>query len=197
MEVEAARGPRRVACQLDQRQRGILELAFEPDVVRERDQHRAVGVDAGLWDEHERSNAQQESTAKGNRDRRHGHAETRIHALQMRRRPEAGEAYGPKRDEDAERVVPGVHRGQIKDREADPQAGVAVAARLEVEAGDGDQQDREVGLRKHAAEERAHRIGEEVRECGEDETCQQDLAALAALLRALSIADDVADGGSA
>src|SRR5712692_7428870 len=76
----------------------------------------------------------------------------------------AGQAQSPERKEQAERVVPRIDRGQVEDRETDPEARVAVATRLEVEARDRDQEDCEVGLRQHPAEERADRIGQEVRE---------------------------------
>src|SRR6266849_3413069 len=74
-------------------------------------------------------------------------------------------------------------------------AGRGSATRLEVEARDRDQEDCEVGLRQDPAEERADRIGQEVREAGEDQAGQQDLAAPPALERALPVADEMARRG--
>src|SRR5439155_8550214 len=90
-----------------------------------------------------------------------------------------------------EYVVPRVNGGEVQDREADPKARVAVAPGLEIEARDRDEQDREVGLRHHAAEDRADRVGKEVGHRGENEAGDQGLARDRALLTAPAVADHV------
>ncbi len=113
----------------------------------------------------------------------------------MGRDPEPDQAREPHRGQDREQVVPGVDSGQVEDGEADPQARVAVAPRLQVEARDRDQEDGEVGLRHEAAEDGADRVREEVAHRGEDEARDQSLAGHPALLRSAAVANDVSDRG--
>ena len=94
----------------------------------------------------------------------------------MRGDPEAGQTRGPDQDENAERIVPRVDRREIEDGKADPEARVAVAPGLEVEARDRDEQDGEVGLGHHAPEQGADRVREKVGKGRDHERGDEDLA---------------------
>src|SRR5438309_9697411 len=94
----------------------------------------------------------------------------------MRGDPEPCEIKSPYREENYERVVPPVDSGEIKEREADPKARVAVAARLQVEARDRDQQDCEIGLRQDAAEKGERGVGDQIEKGTEHQRGEEHLA---------------------
>ena len=153
VEVDAARRAGRIASHLDQRKGRALHVAPEAREVRQRDHERRDGDARRL-----RHDDEQGESRHQRRDEQHGQwsgrrPQLRVQATHVRREPETRETQHPQRRQHNEGVVPGVDRRQIEDREADPQARVAVAAGLEVEARDRDQQDCEVGLRQHATEQ--------------------------------------------
>ena len=195
VQVDAARRPRRVARQLDERQGRTLEAAFEGREVRERDDQRRDGDSGWLRDQDEPEQADDESHSKHRRDRANGSFDLHMQALQVRGHPETRKAKRPESHEEAKRVIPRVDRRQIKHGEADPQRGIAVAPRLQVEAGDRDQEDGEVRLRQHAAKQRERRIGDHVKQGAEDQRREHGLAPETALAVAPAIAHDVADPG--
>ena len=113
----------------------------------------------------------------------------------MRSHPERRQARRPEGDDQAECVIPRVDRGQVEDREADPQARVAVASSLQVEARDRDEQDREVCLRQDTAEQRQRRIGDHVEESAENQRREKGLAPEVPPSCSLAIAHDVSCAG--
>ena len=148
-----------------------------------------------MRDDDEPANAPSESGDQQHRNGASRSLQVRVHALQVRRHPEAGDTDRPGREQDAERVVPRVHRRQVDDGEADPQARVTVAARLEIEARDGDEQDGEVCLRQDPPEKGERRVGDDVEERPENHRREERLAPELALLVSLPVADHVSDRG--
>ena len=199
VEVDAAGGARRVAAHLHERKSRALHVAAEAGEVRQRDDERRDGNARRLRHSGEPAGAGDQRHDSDERDRAHRSAHRRVQPAEMRGHPERGQARHPERDEQPERVIPRVDRGEIEDREADPQARVAVASSLQVEARDRDEKDREVGLRQDAAEQRKRRIGDDVEQRTEDQRGEERLAPEVAPARALAIAHDVShrSGGKA
>ena len=196
VEVDAARGSGRIACQLHERKRGACDVSLERREVGQGDDERGYRHPCGLRHNDEPGDAARERRDQEHRYRAHRPLHIGVHALQMGCHPEAPDAHGPRREQDAEGVVPGVHRGQVDDGEADPQARIAVAASLQIEARHRHEQDREVRLWQDAAEKRKRGVGDDVEQRAEDHRSQEDLAPELPLLVSLPVADYVTCCGS-
>ena len=195
MEVHRARRSRRVAAQLHKRQGRVLQLASEAREIGEGDDQGRGREGRRLGDENETGEAQGKRADHYRRQGSRGGAQPGLHPAQVRSHPESRQANGPEGDQDSERVVPGVDGRQIEDREADPQARVAVTPSLEVEARHRYEGYGEVRLRQHSTEERQDGITDEVRQGRKYQGGEQQLTEDGALTRPAPIAGDVADRG--